>query len=481
MLRKRLLEVNQQDEDGEDIALADPSEESGPTCPTFARPDQPDPTLIMALHRSDKGVVTFHRKDEKGEFEDLFSISTTYLEKHFPALRKYLDRDAFFSINSLWEGTPTERSKVVPRYHVAERRDERVQWLNAVYVDMDCHNLGVSEGATIGRLLDLEDLGEIPPASIVVKSGRGVWAFWLLRNSHPRFADTDPVRAVEENKRVHRALEQKLCEVLDPLGADPACIDAPRITRVPGSINSKSGRRVQYLFKTDETGTLFTYTLDQICQALYGQSEAQLKQTLRGTPRVRLLPNRSKDEKKREAQKIMLRRRLGLLEQLRQMRGGFQDGCRNRAVLIIADVMKKLGHTPEQIRAKVEEIGADCVPPLPRYEQEARYREAISGKHTIHRISNERLAHWLLMTPIEIASLGLSLTPPQPKMSMAERKAQVEARRACVRDLVQSGRVQTLEELARALDDQYYMTATPMTLSTDLKAMKLKLKKGRSK
>jgi len=45
---------------------------------------------------------------------------------------------------------------------------------------MDCHKLGIDTGTAIGSIIRAQDDGIIPPASVLIRSGRGVWAIWLL-------------------------------------------------------------------------------------------------------------------------------------------------------------------------------------------------------------------------------------------------------------------------------------------------------------
>ena len=39
-----------------------------------------------------------------------------------------------------------------------------------------------STGKAIGAVIDAQDQGLIPPASVITRSGRGIWLLWLLQD-----------------------------------------------------------------------------------------------------------------------------------------------------------------------------------------------------------------------------------------------------------------------------------------------------------
>jgi len=54
--------------------------------PSFVEPDAPDMKPILLLHRRHDGFVSFHRKDDEGNHEDLFSVPARTLDGVFPQL-----------------------------------------------------------------------------------------------------------------------------------------------------------------------------------------------------------------------------------------------------------------------------------------------------------------------------------------------------------------------------------------------------------
>lgn len=110
-------------------------------------------------------------------------------------------------------------------------------------------------------MLDYQDGGKIPPISVIIKSGRGLWLLWLLRD------EMDPLiaqRAWPEKILQYQRVRSKIYEQLAHVGADAR--DALRLVRLPGSIHSESRAKVRYLFQADNNGRPFAYTLNELAQ-----------------------------------------------------------------------------------------------------------------------------------------------------------------------------------------------------------------------
>ncbi|MDP8951465.1 MAG: hypothetical protein M3N18_04355, partial [Actinomycetota bacterium] len=110
------------------------------------------------------------------------------------------------------------------------RRIANLRELGAMYVDLDFHKrssyadmhpLGVLEDALI-RL----ERERIPYPTLAIASGRGLYLIWLHtpvpRAALPRW----------------NACQNRLWNVLHPLGADARARDAARVLRVPGTLHS---------------------------------------------------------------------------------------------------------------------------------------------------------------------------------------------------------------------------------------------------
>jgi len=113
--------------------------------------------------------------------------------------------------------------------------------LNAFYCDIDFYNEKSLKHMTAHQVLEILR-GKyfdkvVPPPNLIISSGRGLNLFWVI----------EPVPATKKAFNMWRKLQDKFLELLLPLGADANSIDAARIFRIPGSLNSKSQQNVQIL------------------------------------------------------------------------------------------------------------------------------------------------------------------------------------------------------------------------------------------
>ena len=148
------------------------------------------------------------------------------------------------------------------------RTSEQLVELNAIYLDLDIYRAPVLVGRGKDQVVGLIGLRCIelglPDPSLVLDTGRGVAAIWLL----------DPLPAKAEPR--WRAAIGALVEAFAEMGADSACTDSTRVFRVPGTLNPKSDS-----FVTVIGGTLGRHSLDKIADPLYSavgrKTRAQLK------------------------------------------------------------------------------------------------------------------------------------------------------------------------------------------------------------
>jgi hypothetical protein len=111
----------------------------------------------------------------------------------------------------------------------------RLATLNAVWLDLDTYriaSLALLPRAELYRWIasTIEQAG-LPAPSLIVDSGRGLYVIWLL--------DGGAAAALPRWK----ALMKALVGWGKPLGADPACVDAARVLRLPGSWHEGAGRQ----------------------------------------------------------------------------------------------------------------------------------------------------------------------------------------------------------------------------------------------
>jgi hypothetical protein len=127
--------------------------------------------------------------------------------------------------------------------------------------------------------LILEDLADrgIPEPSVIISSGRGLYAKWYY---------TTPIPAAAGRRAV--AVNRALVDALKDFGADPKSTDVSRVLRLPGSINSKSGRAVEIVWQSGKV-----YDFDKFATALLPFTPAELAE-LRAERKAKAAEKRQK-------------------------------------------------------------------------------------------------------------------------------------------------------------------------------------------
>ncbi|MFL5289845.1 MAG: hypothetical protein ACJ8AW_55025 [Rhodopila sp.] len=130
------------------------------------------------------------------------------------------------------------------------RRALHVSWLTHAYVDLDIYRLPVPPNPHHAPHWVRQHCHDnnIPPPSLIIFSGRGIFLKWCWRSPIPRAAAG---RAVAVNRTLVKAFAE--------FGADPACVDVSRILRVVGTTNSKSGEVAKILWQEEHDGDVATY------------------------------------------------------------------------------------------------------------------------------------------------------------------------------------------------------------------------------
>ena len=414
----------------------------------WTAPEGPDLTPIRLLHGDHDGSVVFGRKRDGGKWESIGSVDARQLETVFPEfIAPLVDTDGYFGINGF---LPT---KFIKDYSQAEglqdakiRRamwgTDKLRYLTACWVDIDFYKIpGMTLGGAVGAVIDLQDQGHLPPATMLVDSGRGLWVFWLLRENE------SPVRAWAEPTGTWNRIQRALTRRLEQIEPDYGAKDGARVTRVPGSKNSKSGRRVRYWLQADANAQPFTYRLDELA-ALLDVRCTHLPREIREAVDPK---NREKGVK---GLAMRNRRRLDRLIQVIQHRGRVAEGCRNRVAVLLANFMHGCKVDEDEIRDTLDRFGRlQCDPPMTDGEIERAYKD----RRKYGMISDALIGDWTLLTDDESAMTGWpakgahDATTDAPR-SRADRRAQ---RHSLIRALMQrtGGEVPSIREIREYLDE----------------------------
>ena len=119
------------------------------------------------------------------------------------------------------------------------RRLECIKELNALFIDLDYYKTKFTKEQIIMNLEQDYFNKIIPSTNYIIDSGRGLALIWLINKV--------PSKALP----LWKAIEEYLYKQLKEFGADRQALDATRILRVPGSINSKSKTVVSIIDEYD--------------------------------------------------------------------------------------------------------------------------------------------------------------------------------------------------------------------------------------
>jgi hypothetical protein len=392
---------------------------------SLAKPEILSPSMepIIRIHQGPDGYVHFGRKLDEDVWENLPTIAIAKLEAMFPQFAQELMRDSFFGINTLWRPG-----------------NDRLTRINACWVDLDLHGRGEMRtiGTVVGGVIDMVQNDKLPRPSLMVHSGRGVWFLWLLVGDDGRRPAAYPEKILLQ-EAINRELQRRL-------SGDASACDSHRMIRVPGSSNSKAepGNEVveyRFLCDLDARGRGTEYRLEDLAENLGLNPSGRPPRQLTHVGWRALWTYRFQD-----------------FQRLREMRGGFREGCRNHAALIYGTIMQHLGIPATSIRNALLLLASECKPPL----TDAEVRSVLKGigKAPYRKFLDSKLADYLRITPEEAEHLPRwakpkTITEVDTMDATLSTNDRVEYRRNIIRDIHKKhGCVLSYRQLARLMGER---------------------------
>ncbi len=335
----------------------------------------------LMLHRDPDGFIHFMNRpgygssidfEEKDAYRPIYrgtdggSVKVSELQKaatFHPSLLPETARDAVFSISSFFRaGTHQKKS---------------IRRLNACWIDCDC---GAESGGdltypeAVAMLLDLERRKIWPKISCLVFSGDGAWAVWSLKGPPE---DHRPDRGVwgghwlnqVHHTQVNRALAMAVLRNHPELRPDLGAIDGSRHIRIDGSLSSKTGEAVEFLWRTDAELNLPTYTLAEMAEAL--GIELEKPRTYKATAKTGQRP------KSPGGHVARFERYIGEFQLIVAHRGKLRRGepSREQAIRLYAYLLAMTGHQLKEIEAAARNSAAiHCEPQLENHRADGMAR-----------------------------------------------------------------------------------------------------------
>lgn len=411
-------------------------------------------------------------------------------------------RTAYFSLLTQPEGTTAKRQRSYPvesmgfvlaecdksidtwisqaEFWAPTRRLLHFMRVGLLFVDLDTYKLpalaGLSAEAQLERLLRLCETAGLPPPSLVIFSGRGLQAKWLLDAPLP-------ARALPRWSLVQREIGRRL----EDLGSDANALDASRVLRLVHTVNSKSGEVVRVVHNT---GT--RYDFDKLADSLLEFTRARLQELREDRAARAAEPNQPKRPATRTkghltaidtASLSNLRPFIGAqlawdrlhdLRKLADLRGwtkGAPDGSRDLAVFVGASFLAQAVPNVPRFYDELRTLGREFAPHwtasmvngsasavIDRMKRMAKGETVEYGGVKVdprYRWRNDTLIDRFGITPDEERQLATIISTEEARRRDAERKR--EARQ-------EAGAVPRAEYLATVSTDAEQKRATARLL-----------------
>lgn len=234
------------------------------------------------------------------------------------------------------------------------RRKAHACILNAITIDLDYHKTGMTKAQIMCWLPHVYDDRNIPVPTAIVDSGNGLYLMWKLEER----AVNDQVM-VRLYEKITKTLQAKLADI----GADAQACDVLHLFRMPGTLNTKYGKRKEvFVENLDET---LIYDLEYFATEVLEELPAR-RQKIAQTPK--------NGQKKASVSHLFNQYTLAVarakdLERLAQMREYDLDGCRHSFLHIYAVQLMQSG--AEDYEKKLAEMNALLARPIRESEVQA--------------------------------------------------------------------------------------------------------------
>lgn len=210
--------------------------------------------INMVHGNSDSGFISIFHKESKSRWG---VASDNWIE-----LTKLVNKeDIYASVNSFYSPVGCISSKT--------------KKLNAIFIDLDYYNIEQLKGLNAEEVIQvLRKEVDYPEPSIYIDSGNGLYLMWLLNNTY----------ATTSSRAYWKKIEETLIKLFEPYGADTKVKDHARVLRIPGTINSKTGRMARVILPGIFDDDIISYSespprfeLREIAEYFWGDKKEYIK------------------------------------------------------------------------------------------------------------------------------------------------------------------------------------------------------------
>lgn len=319
---------------------------ASPPVASVRRPRSPSAVVPDFLHRGTDGYVPLSRK-VGDEWQELGSVPAAQLRGLFAdeVMAAAMESDSYFGLHGMYSAGRYKSRHQLAGLLPPLRNTQSVRWLTCCGVDLDAYNVGLDVHGAMAAVMRLVDEGTLPPPSLFTMS-RGLWVLWRL---HDREHTGEPLRSYPDSVVARWSkLQKAFHSVCATIGSDSAVCHAATVTRIPGSVNTKSGRRVAYMLPADVHGQPFSYTLDELESFMRPHLKPVVDVVALPAPKAPANPQLSK--RGRKGWRSRWHHMNARLSKLRDMRGGWRVGHRNAALFYVSMTLYALRADDKEVR-----------------------------------------------------------------------------------------------------------------------------------
>jgi hypothetical protein len=395
-----------------------------------AWPDPPagklDLPLLELFHQDKEGYVALTNKSPT--WKNVTSLQIKDLRNMLPGYVDQLLNDSYMTVNSM-------QAPKGKHY----RGNEMVRRIQACYSDIDFYKYDLSYEETYALLFAMVASEYVPWPSIVAKSGRGMYAFWCFEQ---------PEQYDREQQDLYRRTQDRICDILSRLGADPGAKDSARVLRLPGSYHTKAQAHVRYTPTFDGDGELVTYTLTDLAEKVLDvHLPNEPKRLASPTPALRALPQPTVQPAGKplptgsllgdnlptgsvSPEKRAPTARYFDFVTIAEQRGGICEGYREKYLWRFAGCLQVMGYYGRELFNRVWKINEEaCRPPLTKSEVHSACNKPNGWYITSagpRNIRSDTIARELDVTATE--AIRWKLTSIMPHGTKAKRRRNTKAR-----------------------------------------------------
>jgi hypothetical protein len=335
------------------------------------------------------------------------------------------------------------------------RRLAKLLSLSSLYTDLDYYRVpelaGLHPYAVMEAALTLLEGRGIPPPTLAISSGRGLYLVWqhehVKRSALPRW----------------RAAQSEITRTLLPYGADPQATDAARVLRVVGTTNEE--REVYSLLPVGEVYE-FNKLADQVLPMTQAEiHDLRVQRALRANSRASRKPERSQQVPPQGFTAATLwEARLTDLQKIRELR--FMDAqmtdYRHRWLFVAGVGMSWLASSPQAMRRELFELAREAgswsedhaagkLSSVVHRTKRAFAGERIEWRGEMldprYRLTNQRIIEWLEIDASEESCMRTLISPDErrrrdrkdPEMTRERYEGRALERREEARRMVAEG------------------------------------------